>query len=866
MEASNIAVPAGSGEERLSMWLLDVARSRDLACAVPAASGVDVIVAQKLRAFLAQLRWEMTDFRSIVDAAAETAALNAQQLETIVANTAEQNAVVQRAAAAIAEVDRGAAHVAGTAEELRALTATVATATTSYDAGVAAVLGGLDALASTVEDAAGSARLMERRSAGIVAFLEQLRRIARQARLLGINAAIEAAHLGDAGSGFIIVADEVKKLASSTAESAHDVDRIEKQIQSASGGLQIAIREASTIVRDLAHDVQSARDRSAETGQQVRELAQAVTGVAEIASGQSMKLSGIADGVAQSAQYAQKCADAAQRASRLDVSGALERLRIAVTMYRLGDAVQARRESVDLETLPGIVRDACMVLRTQVDDDQREILGLITRLAVVIARNSYEWLEIGASLGSLRAQLETTSHGVEVTAEGARGAAVASQQMRTALNAMRVGFASSVEALDHSLRGVARVHETVQHAESSVTATAAATERAGAILELIDTISSETILLSFNAAIEAAHAGIAGSGFGVIADEIRKLADTTFAATQEIAGVLGGLAEASQATTQTTTLAVTQTQDVHAQTAAMQTVVADLRHQLEETLGRAGQVASIVEQQLQALSEARSAAGIALQTVENDSASATDGRRIELANLGMRAHALAARRPLGTTAEEIRRIGLSVAVDMDGIFRDTIARGMLRVDDCFDTSYEELTGASIQKLGRLFDVSKVPERGFDPPKFETRYDRFVEDGINALIDAAVPSHPAIKAMFAVDLNGFCFGHYHECRRAWTGDRVTDLNHNRIKRFFDDALSLRCSRVGLGEHANGLPRRTAYATFRETGCALKREGDRPWTIYTYARDTGIVYNDLSVALFAQDSRVGTVRIVYDADAV
>ncbi|HWT05952.1 MAG TPA: hypothetical protein VN224_09375, partial [Xanthomonadales bacterium] len=161
--------------------------------------------------------------------------------------------------------------------------------------------------------------------------------------------------------------------------------------------------------------------------------------------------------------------------------------------------------------------------------------------------------------------------------------------------------------------------------------------------------------------------------------------------------------------------------------------------------------------------------------------------------------------------------------------------------------------------------------GFDPPKFETRYDRAVEDGIDALIDAAVPRHAAIKAMFAVDLNGYCFGHHHACRRAWTGDHVTDLNGNRIKRFFDDDLSLRCSRVGLGAQSDPLPKRTPYARFRELGCSLRRDtvsvpGDRPWAIYTYARDTGIVYNDLSVALFAQQHRIGTIRIIYDADVV
>ncbi|HTD36740.1 MAG TPA: hypothetical protein VK669_04435, partial [Candidatus Limnocylindrales bacterium] len=92
------------------------------------------------------------------------------------------------------------------------------------------------------------------------------------------------------------------------------------------------------------------------------------------------------------------------------------------------------------------------------------------------------------------------------------------------------------------------------------------------------------------------------------------------------------------------------------------------------------------------------------------------------------------------------------------------------------------------------------------------------------------------------------------------------NGNRIKRFFEDDLSLRCNRIGLGDASLPLPKRTPYERFRELGCNLRRDGERPWAIFTYARDTGIVYNDLSVALFARGHRVGTIRIIYDADAV
>ncbi|HWR03851.1 MAG TPA: methyl-accepting chemotaxis protein [Humidesulfovibrio sp.] len=71
-------------------------------------------------------------------------------------------------------------------------------------------------------------------------------------------------------------------------------------------------------------------------------------------------------------------------------------------------------------------------------------------------------------------------------------------------------------------------------------------EDIGRIMTVITDIADQTNLLALNAAIEAARAGDAGRGFAVVADEVRKLAEKTMAATKEVGEAIGVIQQSTR--------------------------------------------------------------------------------------------------------------------------------------------------------------------------------------------------------------------------------------------------------------------------------------------------------------------------------
>ena len=203
-----------------------------------------------------------------------------------------------------------------------------------------------------------------------------------------------------------------------------------------------------------------------------------------------------------------------------------------------GDLSRPVQEKGDLADAFNQMLDNLRHIVSQIRDASLQINSAVEQMSASSSEQTSSAAQQSGSISEITSTMtELARNAGEVTESAERVVEIAVQSHEDARGGM--------EAARATLTAMDAIRETHETSTQGIVALSAKVQQINEVMDVIDEIADRTKLIAFNAALEAAGAGETGRRFGVVAQEIRRLADTVVEATEDSRGRIVEIQEAT---------------------------------------------------------------------------------------------------------------------------------------------------------------------------------------------------------------------------------------------------------------------------------------------------------------------------------
>ncbi|MCH8465899.1 MAG: methyl-accepting chemotaxis protein [Roseinatronobacter sp.] len=379
------------------------------------------------------------------------------------------------------------------------------------------------------------------------------------------------------------------------------------------------------------------------------------------------------------------------------------------------------------------------------------------------------------------------------------------------------------EAIALMMENVAALTERVNGIAAHLERVVASIARVAKVTQDVSGIARQTNLLSLNASIEAARAGVHGRGFMVVAGEVKQLSTQAGQATAEIGAKVEELrlemesviSEASEAS-QLAHVIREKTGSVGGDVRSLPDLLAGMRHAQQQIVHVASGIDTEISQTLHEIEQM--AQGVDQQAVNLVT---TRDALINLTDTAEALTGITARLGVETVDTPYITAVKAAARQISALFEQALARRQMNEAELFDETYIE-----------------IPQS--NPVQHHTKFTRFTDMVLPPIQEKLLLVSPNVVFCAAIDRNGYIPTHntkFSQPQRL--GQPDWNAKHARNRRIFND-------RVGLGAGRS----------------------ERPFLLQAYRRDMGngeyMMMKDVSAPIIVNGRHWGGLRLAYRID--